>query len=197
MPNRVTKTCPECGNTFSVIPSQATRRVYCSRECQKSATHWTSQVCPQCEKPFTFHPSAYPNGRIHCSFECRKAASRVTTICPGCGKEFWYHHNRPMPRKYCSRACASRHTGPCRPGVPRPDLRRERPEWRKQVDLVCEICSKPFSVQVNEAKGRRFCSNTCRYKWQETALAGSDNRNSMPATAMAMPVGVVARLSRN
>lgn len=177
MPKRITKTCPECNATFDVVPSQAARRVYCSMACKRAvgARTLATQVCPQCEKPFSFHPSVYRNGRVHCSKACEKAAARTTAICPTCGKEFWYH--RKWKRVHCSVACAGKGRAEQRRGIPQPHAHRAYPERKRQVALVCEICSKPFSVQTNESKGRRFCSNACKAKWQETALAGSSNNN--------------------
>jgi len=137
-----------------------------------------TQICPACGKPFSFYPSIYPNGhRVYCSYACRKAGSRAIALCPVCGKEFWLYRNEAARRKCCSRRCAEQLKSQNSKGVPRPDLRGPQPERYRQVALMCEICGKPFSVQANEAKGRRFCSNACRYRWQETALAGANNRN--------------------
>lgn len=51
----------------------------------------------------------------------------------------------------------------------------------KQVDLVCEVCGKHFSVRPSFAKNRRFCSMDCRrastahtHKTVQCAQCGKD-----------------------
>lgn len=134
----------------------------------------TTQICPQCEQPFSFYASVYPNGRVYCSFDCRKAASRIITNCPECGKEFW-HLRTDSRRVHCSVACMGKGAAKRYKGRANTWLRGEQPAWQNRVDLTCEVCAKAFRVQVNESKGRRFCSKACKAKWQETAIAGENN----------------------
>ncbi len=61
-------------------------------------------------------------------------------LCQYCGKPMTGHK-----RKYCDKQC--------RDSVPR------KPAVRKQIDYICQICSKPFkSIQYN----RKVCSDKCK-----------------------------------
>ena len=72
--------------------------------------------CQRCETTFTAPPSRDGRKRYcskQCSYAAKRKASPIAT-CLGCGRTF--RQNRPSRQaRFCSKACASRHTAKTRP----------------------------------------------------------------------------------
>lgn len=56
-------------------------------------------------------------------------------------------------------------------------IRRGRPvpKKRNRIDLICNLCGKPFQEKASNASNRRFCSIQCKAEFQKTALRGENN----------------------
>lgn len=110
-----TRTCkrPDCGNTFSCIPSDP--RTYCSQKCAAIATNRgrTVSVATKTKISRSLAGRTYPN---------RPKAPSKYGVCANstCLKRFVFKDWRPAdrPYKYCSKKCAIRDVG-SRPTSPR------------------------------------------------------------------------------
>lgn len=144
---KVTLTCEECRRSFVVSKSTAERgRRYCSRECQRAASHVKS-TCEWCGQLFVAYKSAE---RRYCSYECFNLARAeiITFQCENCGREFESSRQDAYGgRKYCGRECA--------------DQGRT-----KRFLARCEECGRKFETwpaAVEAGKGK-YCSVACRAK---------------------------------
>jgi len=76
----VDKVCPVCNNVFSVKPSQAERRVCCSRQCTNTLrkslalgydpNRRVKKQCPVCKHDFWVKKSRIGRQDTYCSVEC-------------------------------------------------------------------------------------------------------------------------------
>lgn len=124
--DRVDKTCERdgCENHFLVYGHQASFRRFCSRECtnawqrEEASAARISLTCV-CGKEFTVDPSQVERGRQFCSKSCanrhqakRQAdpALQVTFTCETCGTEHTRRRRKGQPWRFCSNACAAKHT---------------------------------------------------------------------------------------
>lgn len=84
--------CKLCGNGFSVKPSHATKRVYCSHECMVNAYTKTRRtlVCESCGKEFNVPDRPSRNNARYCSKSCM-----------GNGKSGENHWNYQHGMKWC------------------------------------------------------------------------------------------------
>lgn len=114
--------CYWCQKPILRYPSQMNRgHQYCSMECRdKSRRRVPDRQCEQCGT--TFRPPALGDNTRFCSRVCYRTwraslTEYIDTQCRGCGKVFrrarkGYHthwaEGRPVPRKYCSKACADK-----------------------------------------------------------------------------------------
>lgn len=102
----VNLTCPTCQSVFSVRPSEAPRRTFCSRKCQQVTV--VECICRLCGLPFNKTPAAIRQGRgVYCSTECQRAAAqdRVIAHCEQCSQPFMVKRSRQNKTRYCSRTC--------------------------------------------------------------------------------------------
>lgn len=90
----------------------------------------------------------------------RNAAS---TVCPNCGKEFWYYLS--WPRKYCSNACKGK-----------ANVQNIKHWAPTGYAAVCETCGKTF--WADKAVRGRFCSRTCHGKWLSAHIKGGAHPNT-------------------
>jgi endogenous inhibitor of DNA gyrase (YacG/DUF329 family) len=70
------KTCPICGNSFKVAPSDARRgkAKYCSLKCRDKARSTKVTIgCLRCGKTFAVAPAHVKDGRKFCSIKCKVA----------------------------------------------------------------------------------------------------------------------------
>lgn len=119
-----------------------------------------TKICPQCDKPFGYYPSA---PKVHCSRKCQSAASRAWTNCPECGKQFWYH--RSWPRIYCSQKCYAasgiiKNLGKYGEGI--------------VIQVTCDECGASFwrgESEVNKTK-LHFCNQKCFGKYLSRTRKG-------------------------
>lgn len=81
---KIAKTCPTCGTVFSVFPSQAARRVYCTKACM--ATGYKTQLAGK----------ANPNWND----------ALVSVKCAVCGKVSEAFKSIAATKKFCSGKCA-------------------------------------------------------------------------------------------
>lgn len=114
----VLNACGHCGDVFSVKPSEAKWRRFCSARCK--ALHLKVEVtCRQCGKVFQRLKSQIPDGHEvkFCSTSCRIEAfkptpkekivrERVIKICETCGIEFRVPPVRKDTARFCSHKCA-------------------------------------------------------------------------------------------
>lgn len=101
-------------------------------------------ICPNCNKQFSYYPHPSKKPKKYCSRKCQSEHARITTTCPKCGKEFWYH--KSWPRIYCSRKCSAAVNAKANLGI------IELPQ------MFCEICGQEINKKW---AGRRFCSRKC------------------------------------
>jgi hypothetical protein len=132
-PLPVTKECarPECGESFEVIPTRATeaRREYCSRQCSMKVINverglqkqreWDANPRSTCACGVGRIPYEVRNTTKYCSPECRitygqkkqaDPANYVTFDCKHCGETVTRYKSHGNYHKYCSNACAQKHT---------------------------------------------------------------------------------------
>lgn len=113
----LTKTCPECGDTFETPPSDDT--IHCSAQCAgTSRAQQTTSTCEYCGESFEHAP--YYQRRF-CSDECCHAfqseeyRERQQAVCQQCGQTF---HTTPSDdSNYCCSQCFQE----ARTDRPRPD----------------------------------------------------------------------------
>jgi very-short-patch-repair endonuclease len=102
---RVMRHCTQCGKTFSVRASKASRYNYCSMTCKRAAT--PTVTCQTCGKPIKVHAVRVSTFR-YCSNACRLAAHRETIICAFCGRERTLRKYRVAEgARCCSNRCAT------------------------------------------------------------------------------------------
>lgn len=97
--NSVTKTCPHCGQDFTIPASNADRYTYCSRTCSLDATGVTA-TCKRCGALFRHSRKAT---RHYCSESCRRPPVMVT--CEECGATFRESPQSALMRRFCSGHC--------------------------------------------------------------------------------------------
>lgn len=113
--------CDQCGKKFSIQRSQ--KRRFCSRDCtnQWQRTQVEARTCEGCGNPLEVQPGAKTmyTYRKFCSDECRAKyggkrqrdpSKWKTFVCRNCGEEFEQRKSSQSYGKYCSNACAYRHT---------------------------------------------------------------------------------------
>ena len=164
--------CPNCGEEFETsISKKVLKQTYCSNECYKEYRGIGKNktgTCVVCGKQFEL---VHGKGTKVCSKEClrelkSKNASKAKEkrICKNCGKEFNARYSTEQ-QDFCCRDCYW-------------EYRRKRSEseysqvFKNRVDSThevrsCEMCGKEFVVYKNYKK--RFCSDECRIKYQNTS----------------------------
>ena len=178
----VTANCPNCHKKFSYFPSayESGKKIYCSRACQSQASRNTA-ICPECGKTFWYYKS-WP--RKYCSRKCSAANNAIKNLgvieisaiyCEICGKEIL--NNRWVGRRFCSQNCFGKYLKQTQTGKPRPEVKGERPDLQKRVDITCEVCGKVFRLTQVHAIGRHCCSRKCSSRLQQITTAGANNFN--------------------
>ena len=174
MGKKVTSICPVCKESYSYYPSGYAGGIkkHCSRECYTKASRLTTS-CPQCGKEFWYYKS-WP--RKYCSSKCSGTANMKrqlgkyaegeppkTISCDYCGELFSKSafEIKKTTHHFCSRECYGKFLSRTRKGIPRPDLRGEKPDLQKRVSLRCPQCGKNFKVKTSHAYRRVFCSIKC------------------------------------
>lgn len=148
----VVRTCnrPDCGNTFSCIPSDP--RTYCSQRCAAIASNRRRIVPIATRRKISRSLTGrqYPN---------RPKAPAKYGMCanPTCGKRFTFKGWRPVsrPYKYCSAHCAIRDVG-SRPTSPR--------AARAKSGIRADISPTIYFFSRWEANYARL-QNFLRVKW--------------------------------
>lgn len=138
---RVTLTCAECGDEFSVKASHADERRHCSRACRSEAAHET-RTCPTCDEAFEVYTRSE---QTYCSRLCAahdREHTREERTCPECCDTFEVYPSRDQ--QYCSRDCYS----------------KSRREQRR-----CPMCGADFEVLAgNKHLDTEHCSRACYYE---------------------------------
>jgi very-short-patch-repair endonuclease/endogenous inhibitor of DNA gyrase (YacG/DUF329 family) len=101
----ITKTCPVCGNDFTIPLSNEDRYQTCSAACKNVDTVYVN--CERCGKRFADDTRQRWN-RHYCSEACRRPPLMVP--CQNCGKEFRKRGGRAVTR-FCSIACVRQFMG--------------------------------------------------------------------------------------
>lgn len=192
---RTEKTCPVCGDSFTVDRSNADRRRCCSVECMGE---WRSEqysgedhprweeyhtlTCVVCGDGFTVPPS-HTDDRATCSKECmakrqeeifaehgnpnHNGGGHVT--CRNCGGSFYATpHQQNHGAVYCSRECMGEDYTQRLTG-------ENGPSYKDSVTLGCEQCGDKFDVKPCDADTARFCSRDCLADWQSENRNGQDS----------------------
>ena len=156
------RVCPNCGKEFEG------RGKYCSNDCYKQHKHIGAKkynVCVVCGKEFEY---VHGHGDKTCSKECLSklkhdlnSKEKVKSVCKFCGEEF--EHESYQRPEFCSRDCYWAYRNGhkdeyCEVFINRKNNSRE---IRR-----CEMCGKEFEVYKKAKK--RFCSDECRIKYQNT-----------------------------
>lgn len=134
-PNRITATCEQCKQPFSVHPYKIRdgRGKFCSRECywsnlrqRPTVTNKIAVSCAECGKSFETWPHRVRDGVSYCSRACHYAANRTgkRPVCETCGATFYANPQRISKGhgRYCSL--------PCRDVAKRKEQHTERNGWR-------------------------------------------------------------------
>lgn len=137
--------CPQCGQTFTSVRSDA---IYCNQVCRYRHIAGTppQRQCLSCGDDIS--------GRMANAKYCRpcyrkrenqKARERLPkyTHCVGCGLAF----NTETPRRFCTQNCAGKHN---------------RAKQIGAHPMVCLACGNEFTAQD---KRKRTCSTAC-HQWR-------------------------------
>lgn len=159
-----TLVCRICQQPFSVKPSHAATRRYCSRSCELSdharKRHGINSTCARCGTEMYVQPSQVrrnKTGKYYCSNECvylSTTEERATDTCCECGKTFHRSHSGSRyTARFCSRSCFTAY----RKGKPGPPRRRYTYVRRKR-----------FGVKETLYRGR---------EWKEQSAACKERDN--------------------
>lgn len=108
---KVEKTCPQCNKVFSVKPSHAETRVYCSKSCMALA----------------YAKRLQGSQNPHFVIENEK-------ICERCGASY---HSSIKTRRYCSQSCASLVNS----NLPKNYRKKSKPQQVKEIEpTICSVC---------------------------------------------------------
>lgn len=171
---KVIKNCVTCNKSFSVFPSQAERRINCSKACnlewQKTRTgeingNWKggaiTSICPICETAF----AAKRNGKVQqrfCSTKCADINLSNTRTgggkglpfsqrrCASCGSVFGLErmvNGNFSNMQYCSSECRS-------------DGVRNKRQGSRIVR--CIQCNKEFRATYSSRPNAAYCSYICK-----------------------------------
>lgn len=114
-------TCQQCGDEFSLPPSQSKGRKYCSQDCFTEAQKERVELeCEFCGGTYKVKPSRVEAGRKYCSRTCyakafsetqtgednhRWEGGKIELTCEQCGEEYLIERNKLEGRRYCSNEC--------------------------------------------------------------------------------------------
>lgn len=172
--------CSHCSKTYQIkrYRSQITR--FCSRQCAVDGKR-VPKVCPACGKRFSVKRKV--EKQVCCSSSCRKkyfvgvrsplfkTSTLRPAICKVCGHEFMAKGK--LLDKGFGRICSSS----CRSENQSEWQRRNSPVRKEKVLVKCECCGREKLLSPAHARPFRFCSKTCRAKWQRTRMKGRNHPN--------------------
>lgn len=166
----VSKVCPVCGSTFDCKPTEAQRRICCSKECDaKSRSNnpgqvWSEFECEYCRKTYRIRTYRAVYQHHFCSRHCHSMWNKSryeefnpAHICEICGSQFRRARFFGLVRgnvRFCSRKCLDKFnsinkqreknvnwTG----GGDRdygPNWLEQRRKTRERDGNVCQLCGK-------------------------------------------------------
>lgn len=104
---RVERSCLNCRNRFSVVPSA--NKKFCSSSCSASYNNQNRSYSIETKKKLQ---EAYINGKLT-GLVCGKKEKKpnIKKICLICGNAFWRPAYLAKKRKYCSVKCGSQRPG--------------------------------------------------------------------------------------
>lgn len=150
MPTHIT--CRTCSKVFSIYPSTAKGRKYCSHACYisyKRKHPTTKQYTKQCEHCDIEFISNRKDARF-CSLQCfgqsRKQGNLRT--CPQCDKSFYRQPSHLD--QFCSRECYDKHR-------------------KENADKICETCGKTFFTTI-DMRNECYCSRECYFNRPLTGI---------------------------
>ena len=138
-----------CGELVAKITGVQRRRwelgrpVYCSPACRTADLSWV-ESCAHCRTPMLVNRKRARGDVVYCSDACARAPKLPPRRCEECGDLF---QPRLRVRKFCSRACAARHTRP----EPTGEL----------VVRTCPGCGREDVVAAYTARRWPRCSVAC------------------------------------
>jgi len=154
--NKEDRLCKECGEEFSVRPSNT--KVYCSRACAgKAKRNRVTLVCEWCGESYEQNKCDEERSRF-CSKGCRakgvadERSLLVSLRCEECGDEYEVRPHKVDEQKYCSHECY----------------------WKskqQQVPLTCDYCGEGYQEPPSRAEASRFCSARCMYDSNTKAVS--------------------------
>lgn len=166
-----TRECEWCGEDFDYHPSVDNK--FCSDSCFREKRQHNSELketnCLECEKIFSYHPSA--SGGKFCSRECfyesdinfswdeddERRIDYKESVCLNCNNGFFYNPKK-KDGKFCTQECFYES-----------DMEWERP-GRSKVEreiYKCYTCGeeiKRLECDVSNPE-RVFCNDKCRGVW--------------------------------
>lgn len=160
-----------------VIPSQAEKSRFCSRECKnKSQRTGEDVVCDNCGKIFHRRQFHIDRGSQHnfccneCKGEYKHKNSIETRICEICGNSFECSKN--SSQRFCSPECKNEWNKTL--------VGEKNPKYNR-VETMCDYCGKIYSVKPSqfEKAEHHFCSMECRQKWYAEIHSQTDEYREM------------------
>lgn len=142
--------CLICSKEFSSYKKNAK---YCSRDCWGKREMRTMRIkCDYCKKKFKRQPSVIKKVNF-CSRECWNKWRAIYINCKICGKRKKVASCRIKNdrAKYCSRECFLK------------DLSKK---LKTGLWGNCKECNKKIYVQKSAVGRKKFCSNSCKAKWE-------------------------------
>lgn len=143
-----------CNHSFSVLPSQNTKRICCSQACgvRYRETKIPTKSCKGCGA--TFKCATSRKNMVFCSSSCRKTYKNVEVVCVECHKRFSVTRSKYQEKIknasvfYCSKKCAYKNM-PSRGGG-----------YVKN----CNACKLDFETYDPK---KYTCSTLCSEAWRE------------------------------
>jgi len=157
--NNITRSCSECGQPFTVVPSKAHERKYCSRICYKLATEKKNaekikanhiQPCSRCGVAGVVARGMC--GPCYQHYQIWRQDRMLEKTCPICGKKFQTPRSRD--RFFCSTDCY----------VQSDIFQQARKKYSEKmkacrIDMTCLYCGKKMRVTHSTKYGHRKMTN--------------------------------------
>lgn len=171
-------TCNFCKNIFLNERRLVQRAIrektlkFCNRVCLGKYNRISQNIynCKECNKEVKrLASSISETGNVFCDHICsanfvnrpRSEAARAKNkiVCLNCQKECYYSPYQVNTKKFCSRSCKLVYQHP------------KENHYKK-----CQFCEKDFRIESPSQLKRKFCSGTCRNKFNNKSLIGSRSK---------------------
>lgn len=170
--------CVACGGTFSVPPSTAEGRKYCSEDCMAEGYESRVQAtCEVCGEGYSVMQSR-ADSRF-CSRECTTAQlskerrDRVVVECTTCGDEIEKHpcEAEGYENHFCDHGCYGEWVAANMTGENHPAWEGGKPE------AICATCGSKTTQHYGNAEvgENAFCDRECYMDWHAENMVGEDH----------------------